>query len=74
MAHSTMADLTIEQFKALVRETVRQTLLEVIGDPDDGLEPRDDFKAKLQQSLAMAQAGGQTIPIEEAAAKLGLSW
>lgn len=65
MSHSTVADLTVEQFRTLIRETVTQTLLEMFGDPDEGLELRDDFKAKLQQSLAMAQAGGKTIPAAE---------
>ena len=74
MSHSTVADLTVEEFKTLIREVVIQTLAEVFGDPDEGLELRDDLKARLQQSLAMVQAGGKTIPIEEVAAKLGLSW
>lgn len=74
MARSTVADLTIEQFKDLIREVVIQTLLEVFGDPDEGLELRDDFKVKLQQSLARVQAGDKTIPVEEVAARLGLSW
>ncbi|MEW5988556.1 MAG: hypothetical protein AB1791_18165 [Chloroflexota bacterium] len=74
MSHLTVADLTLEQFRTLIRETVTQTLLEMFGDPDEGLELRDDFRAKLQQSLAMTQTGGKTIPAAEVAAKLGLTW
>lgn len=74
MAHRTVADLTVDQFKDLMREVVVQTLFEMLGDPDEGLELRDDIKVKIQQSLAAVQAGGEIIPAEKVAAKLGLTW
>ncbi|MDO9130597.1 MAG: hypothetical protein Q7U34_12100 [Anaerolineales bacterium] len=74
MVQSTVADLTIDELKRIVREVVIQTLTEVVGDPDEGLELRDDFKIELQHSLAAVEAGGQTIPAQEVAAKLGLTW
>lgn len=74
MTDSTIADLTVEEFKDLVREAITQALLEALGDPDEGLELREDIKAKLQYSLATVQAGGETIPAQEVAAKLGLNW
>lgn len=74
MAHSTVADLTIDEFKKLVREVVIQTLTEIFGDPDEGLELRDDFKIELQRSLAAVEAGGKTVPAHDVAAKLGLTW
>jgi len=74
MAHSRVADLTIDEFKSLIREVVTQTLAEMLGDPDEGLELRDDFRIALQRSLASVEAGGRTIPAQEVAAKLGLSW
>jgi hypothetical protein len=74
MAYATVADLTVDQFKALMREVVIQTLSEVLGDPDEGLELRDDIKVKMQQSLAAVKAGAKIIPAEEVAARLGLTW
>jgi hypothetical protein len=74
MAYATVADLTVDQFKALMREVVIQTLSEVLGDPDEGLELRDDIKVKIQQSLAAVKAGAKIIPAEEVAARLGLTW
>ena len=74
MAHSTVADLTIEEFKQLVREVVVQTLSEILGDSDEGLELRDDFKVELQHSLAAVEAGVKTVPAEKIAARLGLTW
>ena len=43
MTQTTVADLTIDEFKDLVREAVAQTLGEMLGDPDEGLELRDEF-------------------------------
>jgi len=74
MAYSTVAELTVDQFTALLRQVVIQTLAEVLGDPDEGLELRSDMKAKMQRSLAAMQAGTTTIPAQEVAAQLGLTW
>ncbi|MEW6572212.1 MAG: hypothetical protein AB1374_01045 [Bacillota bacterium] len=74
MAHSKIADLTIDEFRELVREVVIQTLSEMLGDPDEGLELRDDFAKELQRSLAVVKAGGKTVPVEEVAERLGLTW
>ena len=73
MAHSTVADLTVDELKRLIREVVIQTLSEMSGDPDEGLELNDEFKLELQRSLAKVEAGGKTIPAHEVAARLGLT-
>ena len=74
MDDSKIADLTVREFKELVREVVIQTIREILGDPDEGLELRDDFAEELKRSLATVEAGGKTISVEEVAAKLGLTW
>lgn len=74
MAHTTIAELTVEEFKQLVREAVIQTLLEVLGDPDAGLELREDFVAALSRSLDFVAQGGHTTPASEVAARHGLTW
>jgi len=74
MAHTTVADLTVDQFTDLLRKVITQTLTEVFGDPDEGLELRDDIQAKILQSLAAIEAGGKVAPVEEVAARLGLTW
>ncbi len=74
MTHLTVADLTIEEFKALIREVVVQTLSEMLGDPDEGLELNDDFQIELRQSLAAVQEGAKTKPAHDVAERLGLTW
>jgi hypothetical protein len=74
MERLTVADLTIDEFKALVREAIVQTLSKIFGDPDEGLELNEDFQLELQQSLDTVKAGGKTIPVNEVAERLELRW
>jgi len=74
MVHSTVADLTIDEFKILIKEVVKQTIVDLFNNPDEGLELREEIKIRLQQSLAAIARGGKTIPAQEVAAKLGLEW
>ncbi len=64
-----VADFTAEELKALIRETVEEVLEEHFGDPDAGLELRDEVKAQL---LASEDKPG--APIENVAKELGLTW
>lgn len=67
-------ELTVEQFKDLVQEAIEEKLEEIIGDPDTGLELREDIKERLRNSLAARQRGEKGIPIEEVARQAGLDW
>ncbi len=67
-----VADLTINEFRELVQKVVIQTLSEMMSDPDEGLELRDDFVEELKQSLADLEAGGKTALMQKVAEKLGI--
>ena len=69
-----VADLTIDEFRELVQEVVIQTLSEMMSDPDEGLELRDDFVEEMKQFLADVKAGGKTVPAQKVAERLGLIW
>ena len=71
---SKVADLTIDEFRELVRAVVIQTLSEILNDPDEGLELRDDFAEELQYSLTVADADSKTVSAQKIAEKLGLTW
>ena len=62
---SKIADLTIDEFRDLVRAVVIQTLSEILDDPDKGLELRDDFAEELLGSLAAVEAGGKTTSAQK---------
>ena len=60
MAHQTVANLTVVQFKDLVRQVVMQTLEEVLGDPDEGLEIKKSVRERLlrqKQAVAKGERG-----------------
>jgi predicted PP-loop superfamily ATPase len=40
-------DLTIEELEYFIE----QKILEILGDPDSGLELREEFKSKLKERL-----------------------
>ena len=71
---SKVADLTIDEFRELVQAVVIQTLSEILNDPDEGLELRDDFAEELQYSLTVADADSKTVSAQKIAEKLGLTW
>ncbi len=63
-----VADLTIEEFRAIIRETVIEAMLE--KDPDAGLELSDEAIEILSQPVS--EEG--RITIEELAVKHGFKW
>lgn len=65
-----VAELTVDEFKRLLEETVERKLLEMFGDPDKGLELRPEFEQRLRRSLAHVAAGGKTLSLEELTAHL----
>jgi hypothetical protein len=69
-----VSNLTTEELKALIRETVLETLEEFLDDPDEGQEIRPEVKQQLIASLQRTQAGARGIPAAEVAQKLGLTW
>lgn len=69
-----VAELTVEEFKRLIEATVEQKLLEMLGDPDEDMELREEIKARLRRSLDAEQKGARGIPAQEVAAELGLEW
>ena len=64
MAADTIARMTQSEFKEMletvVEATVERTLLEMLGDPDEGLEIRSDVRDRLlrqRQDVAARQYG-----------------
>lgn len=73
MAKPTVADLTVPEFKELVREAVSQSLTELLADPDEGMVLRDDFAGALRHSLREVQAGGRTTSLSDVLKDVGTS-
>jgi hypothetical protein len=69
-----VADMSIDELRAVVRETVEQTLADLFRDPDDGLELREEVRYALQSSIKAVKEGQKTISAEDLATELGLDW
>ena len=74
VTNSTVSDLTVDELRDLIREVVMQTILDLFGDPDEGLELREEIQDRLRRSLATTQSGVKMTLAQEVAAKLGLEW
>ncbi len=73
MAAQTVADLTIAEFRELIRETVAEVIAELVGDPDEGLEMSDWAAARLEAAREKQAAGERkTVPLSEVARQHGL--
>jgi hypothetical protein len=67
-------ELTVDELKELIEQTVERKLVELLGDPDESLELREEVKARLTRSLARERKGIRGIPAVEVAKKLGVEW
>ena len=67
-------DLTIEELKLLIQETVAETIQSLLFDPDEGKEVKPEVKRQLLESLRRTEKGERGISAEEVAKKLGLNW
>ena len=73
--NDSVADMTVDELKQLVRAAVRDALQELLPDPDAGLELREDVIDFLRESLAQESQGTlMKIPAGQLAADLGLDW
>ena len=69
MAAHTVAELTVDELRALIRETVTEVVAEMLDDPDDVLEFREEFVAEMERRLAGER---KTIPAADVYRQLGL--
>ena len=67
-----VAELTVEELKQMIQEAVEQKLSEMLGDPDEGLELREEIKARLRRSLEAERRGARGISAQEVTAQRGL--
>ena len=72
MTSPRISDLTVVEFKQLVRETIAQSLAELLGDPDEGLALRDGLAKALRRSVDEVSAGGPTRSLADVAQEFAL--
>ncbi len=72
MLSERVSDLTVDEFKTLIREVVEEVFADLITDPDKGLDLTDEIKVALRRSLKSVGEGAAVYNAEDVAARLGL--
>lgn len=67
-----VSDLSLDEFRSLLKEVVKQALQEIFTDPDQNMELREDVARQLRESVEAYEAGVETFSPDEVAARLGL--
>jgi hypothetical protein len=67
-------DLTTDDLKTLIRETVQEVLDGYLEDPDAGLTLRPKVQANLEATRVRIASGQRGIPAAEVAKQFGLDW
>ncbi len=68
----TIAQMTRDELKDMIEMTVEQKLLELLGDPDEGLEIKKSVRDRLLRQKKAVAAGERGEPFEDVVRRLGL--
>ncbi len=66
-------DMTVEEFKAAIRETVEDVLQDMLFDPDEGKQIREEIPQQLLQMKERRKTSKQTLSSDEVMNELGLN-
>ena len=64
--------MTQEQLREMIGETVKEKLIELLGDPDAGLAVRKSLRARLLRQRRKVVQGDRGDSLDAVARKLGL--
>jgi hypothetical protein len=66
-------DLTIEELKAVIRETVIESLEDLLPDPDVGKTVTEQFQHEILAIRQRRKAGTKNISADEVKQRLGIT-
>jgi len=69
-----VAELTTNELKSIIKDTIEEKIVEMFVDPDEGLELKENVKKRLKVSLSTVRQGKRGISASEIAKKIGVSW
>lgn len=70
---ATVARMTKRELKEIIDSTVEKKLLELLGDPDQGLVLKKSLKERLRRQRKAVAAGERGEPLTAIAKRLGLN-
>ena len=67
-----VSQMTKEELRMMIDETLEQKLIELFGDPDEGLELRESVKKRLAKQRIMVARGEHRKDLADVIKQLGL--
>lgn len=69
---NTVAQMSRDELREMIESSIEEKLLELLGDPDEGLELRKAVRERLLRQKKTVAAGERGEPFEEVVRRLGL--
>ena len=77
MTAHTLAEMTQDEFQemleAIVERTVEHKLLELLGDPDEGLTLRESVEHRVERQQRAVAEGARGVALDDVLDQLGLN-
>ena len=70
---TTVANMSKEELREMIESSVEEKLLELLGDPDQGLELRQSVRDRLLRQQKLVASGERGRSFDDVAKNLGLS-
>lgn len=67
-----VAQMTKEELQEMIEAIIERKLLEILGDPDEGLEITEAVRDRLLRQREAVVAGERGQPLEDVVRQLGL--
>jgi hypothetical protein len=68
----TVGQMSKDELKDMIADTIEQKLLELLGDPDEELEIRKSVRERLFRQKKTVAAGKRGEPFDDVVRRLGL--
>jgi len=69
---TTVAQMTKDELREMIETIIEQKLLELVGDPDEGLPIRATIRNRFLRQKEAVASGERGEPFEEVVQRLGL--
>ena len=69
---TTVAQMTTSELREMIETIIEQKLLELLGDPDEGLPIRKSVRDRLLRQQQAVTVGERGEPLEDVVRRLGL--
>ena len=68
----TVAEMTKEELRELIGAIVEEKLLQLIADPDEGMQVQDNLRDRLLRQQRLVASGARGESLDDVLAQLGL--